>query len=1241
MVIVNFFVYLPNNLIQMKIFRFILCYFLLGVTVLAGAQEDVVGTVMETYPRRVVVEEGVGQWCGYCPRGIVGFEIMNQKYANSFIGISIHRASSGGTEALANAENYDALVFQGFPNSHVNRHIKHSDPGLPTIETDFRHEVARANMKVTLTDWMLNKESRTLHLTTTLRAGVSHSNAQYKLAYVITENGLQGYQHNYYTNNEKGEMGGWETKPAYALTTYNDVARGIYPSVEGAAESVPAVLVAQTDYTHEYELTIPTQINATAIDLEQIRLTALLIDGATGQIVNAHRVNPNITPADWIDPVDVVTPEYIDDTEEELQETTSALLHFVNRNGLIISDGLCVNMIHTEEEAGEFFVGDDDIKVKKTSEGSAAYKVRYRVISMPSGTRVSICMNNGCVMASATNPEGETRLGELSYMQSENLHSQWGGNIVPGTSCVVEYSIVTIVNNKEVEGEHIRVKYCYPEPQEPLSWGEHIGEDESKHIYNLDALRTYRLAILVAPNTYYSIAGYSGNRETEVANIRKTLGTIMQELNTIFIRDLGVRFEWVDDEKLYVSDYAEIGWTDSKGSTGIHNELGALIDARIGNENYDIGMAYSGFAEAEGMASICGAYNTAWKAHVVAKFRNLSTDNKVVAHELGHMFGANHRDQRTIMSPYVNTHEVPYFSAQNIREMRKYLAKIPYFKDAERSCLVGTIDDNQYNNYVLAKTFSSAAPVLDKSRIKAEYLVPTGSLYQFDLKGTTSHGTPLYRAELDALIAQDTYAWFYPKLPNTNGHFEWTNDAIAQQATAPKVGDVCKFLFAMSNPPAVTAPNFAAGTDLVQYDYAYTQLRFVAGAPFSVQPLSDSYWDYGYRQAVTLNWTYDENLYKNKKVRILLSTDFGNSYTMVLRDSVNIGTAGQGSCLLSMPCIEVDRPNISAKRPGNIKVEILDEPVFGLLQTNMDNGGLTITQNNTRLVFSPEMPTSAHITAAELKHNGGVKAYYKTTSGTEYGVTYSYEEIANNTYLRRWTAMYGTKPYMMEQVATVVDTVPGTDPEPSDELVTVRSHAMEELSAVPQTAGYPTFAERQKLIAAIQDSKATEESIVAAVSNFKISENIVQPQEGHTYLYKPYYQKQEKSAQNISSIGAFSCVHATTQNFIMERQGQFSTTDLLGCMLLTRSASPTCVHWNVSTSSLYNLYQYFYSEEDAITCLWKLEDVTPLETRMNEIATYILTSGTSGVPYDGNNDGKITLLDLVILCSQDHQGQVP
>ena len=44
----------------------------------------------KAFARRIVCEEMTGTWCGFCPRGMVGLELMKEKHEGMFIAVSVH-----------------------------------------------------------------------------------------------------------------------------------------------------------------------------------------------------------------------------------------------------------------------------------------------------------------------------------------------------------------------------------------------------------------------------------------------------------------------------------------------------------------------------------------------------------------------------------------------------------------------------------------------------------------------------------------------------------------------------------------------------------------------------------------------------------------------------------------------------------------------------------------------------------------------------------------------------------------------------------------------------------------------------------------------------------------------------------------------------------------------------------------------------------------------------------------------
>lgn len=138
----------------------------------------------------------------------------------------------------------------------------------------------------------------------------------------------------------------------------------------------------------------------------------------------------------------------------------------------------------------------------------------------------------------------------------------------------------------------------------------------------------YRLALCVSP--YYTHQYYGGDK----AKVREWVKEAGEYLNTVYQRDLGIRFEIVEDDRLiltdYPADYPESKFTNDYGTK--------IINALIGTEAYDCGILIRPTtSQVDGMAAFGGAYYTTDKGNAMC-----NTNFPIIAHELGHMFGAQH-----------------------------------------------------------------------------------------------------------------------------------------------------------------------------------------------------------------------------------------------------------------------------------------------------------------------------------------------------------------------------------------------------------------------------------------------------------------------------------------------------------------------------------------------------------------------------------------------------------------------
>lgn len=252
--------------------------------------------------QRLVVEEGTGTWCQYCPKGIVGFRKASEAYPNHFIGIAIHRSDNLVTNT------YEDLVFESLPNCYFNRNTKSAiEPSFESIETAVKKLMEKtpvmgvdANVKYTDSG---KKKISVEALTTFLGA---HKGMNYRLSFVLLESGITGYtQVNAFAGGKLGEMGGFEKLPNPATIDMDHVARMNY-SYNGIEGSIPADVEADETTRYTTTLDVPSTIQ----NPDNCAIVVLVIDAATGRIENGVKVALGEHTTGIRDAEKVVVPDF-------------------------------------------------------------------------------------------------------------------------------------------------------------------------------------------------------------------------------------------------------------------------------------------------------------------------------------------------------------------------------------------------------------------------------------------------------------------------------------------------------------------------------------------------------------------------------------------------------------------------------------------------------------------------------------------------------------------------------------------------------------------------------------------------------------------------------------------------------------------------------------------------------------------------------------------------------------------
>jgi hypothetical protein len=158
--------------------------------------------------------------------------------------------------------------------------------------------------------------------------------------------------------------------------------------------------------------------------------------------------------------------------------------------------------------------------------------------------------------------------------------------------------------------------------------------------------RTYRLA--VAATGEYTIA--TGGT---VLSALRAIATTVNFINGIYDFELGVRFQLVSGTaNIIYTNPATDPFTPESGNSAMLSQNQTNTDLVVGNINYDIGHLFHALAGTSNSGSGVAALQATCRSNV--KARGVSTATRIgatpinpffyriVAHEMGHQFGANH-----------------------------------------------------------------------------------------------------------------------------------------------------------------------------------------------------------------------------------------------------------------------------------------------------------------------------------------------------------------------------------------------------------------------------------------------------------------------------------------------------------------------------------------------------------------------------------------------------------------------
>ena len=265
----------------------------LTISSMEGSDVETIQGSITCFERTVLIEEGTGTWCMWCPRGQYYLKELHKKRPGEFVDIAVHVSDEMMVYDYAMALYAPFFATYGLPSCVMDRQQEQMN-GLGSLEEiEAMLDKARergAIGRFTELFSMTNTQANGLYVHMSCEFGRPIEEGEYSVNFIMVEDKVTGYaQANGYSGSSSA-MGGLDLLPdpiPAGEYTFANVGRIMLAGTDrsGRSLTLPAHANRHTSISFDYEFDYP-EIFKVSGDWNY-KVVGMIIDNRTGEIVNA------------------------------------------------------------------------------------------------------------------------------------------------------------------------------------------------------------------------------------------------------------------------------------------------------------------------------------------------------------------------------------------------------------------------------------------------------------------------------------------------------------------------------------------------------------------------------------------------------------------------------------------------------------------------------------------------------------------------------------------------------------------------------------------------------------------------------------------------------------------------------------------------------------------------------------------------------------------------------------------